>query len=224
METRHQVLETHWYGTGIFELVLERNGVTFRPGDCVALFGADGRTSRPYSIASGIDDPHLRFVIRKLNNGAVSAYLSTRTSGDQVLVSPPFGWFHPGSCDEDAPFVFVATGTGIAPFLAYLRSDPGRPPAACLYGVRQAEDTVDLGWLRRQCDLRLTVSRERVGGAHFGRVTDLLADMPCGARHHFYLCGLDTMIDDVSGWLEQHDVPLTHMHRECFFNASCAAP
>jgi ferredoxin-NADP reductase len=153
--------------------------------------------------------------------GDVSPYLSGRQPGDSVRVSPPFGWFRPGEHAAERPFVFVATGTGIAPFLSYFRSRPGKSRrGTCLYGVRHFEDAVDTGWLARQCDFRLAVSREEKRGAHHGRVTDLLRNLPGKTDTDYYLCGLDAMIDDTTALLEARGVPLVRIHRECFFNSS----
>ena len=215
-----EVTEVVWHSPGIFELRARRNGLAFVPGDCLALFGEDGAASRPYSIASGQQEEEIRFLIRRMPGGEVSGFLAERKPGDRVKCSPPFGWFRPGPRKDGAPFVFVATGTGIAPFLAHLRSHPDAPPLKCLYGVRHLADAVERDWLRGVCDLRLAVSREMVEGAAHGRVTDLLDDLPIAPGMHFYLCGLDAMIDDVSQWLEARGVPVPHIHRECFFNAA----
>jgi len=221
MPTHARVLGIEWHNPGVFELQLERNGLRFSCGDCAALYGYDGRTSRPYSFASGEDEDLLRFVIRRMPEGSVSTWLSTRKPGDEVRMSPPFGWFRPGQ--EGSSFVFVATGTGIAPFLSHFRSRPERPPLQCLYGVRYLHDAVDLDVLQTLCNLRLAVSRESVSPHFHGRVTGLLEDMPVSPDIHYYLCGLDSMIDEVSAWLEGKGVRLTHIHRECFFNASYSA-
>jgi ferredoxin-NADP reductase len=210
------------HGPAVFELQLHREGIPFVPGDCLALYAEDGRVSRPYSIASGTDEDILRFVIRRMPGGTVSEYLSDRKPGDVVRVSPPFGWFHPGAQANQRPFVFIATGTGVAPFLSHLRSRPAVPPSALLYGVRENHDAVDLEWLRGAAPLRLAVSREKVHGGHHGRVTDLLDELPVNGDTDYYLCGLDAMIDDVTTWLEGHGVDIAHIHRECFFNASYA--
>ncbi len=207
------------HGSGIFELQLARQDMTFVPGDCVALYGADGKVSRPYSLASGVDEPFLRFVIRRMEGGEVSPFLASRKPGDEVMMSPPFGWFRPAQ----APAVFIATGTGIAPFLSYFRSQAGRQPVLCLYGVRAWEDAVEVDWLRSVCDLRMAVSREAVPGCHHGRVTGLLDRVPVDGQHHYYLCGLDAMIDEITVWLESRGVEITRIHRECFFNASYAS-
>lgn len=214
------VVGTRWFGTDVFELQLDRRGLSFVPGDCLALYAADGRVSRPYSIASGTDDTLLRFLVRRMPGGEVSPYLGDRRPGDVVRVSPPFGWFRPGEYAARRPFVFVATGTGVAPFLAYLRGRPPARPAAFLYGVRQAADAVEPEWLRTVAGARIAVSREEVAGCHRGRVTDLLPGLPLGPDIDFYLCGLDAMIDEVTNWLEERGVSIIRIHRECFFNAS----
>lgn len=220
MKEAMRVLGLRWFGPDIFEIQLERDGLPFVPGDCLALFAADGRVSRPYSIASGTADPVLRFLVRRMPGGEVSPYLAERKAGDVVRVSPPFGWFRPGEHADRRPFVFIATGTGVAPFLASLRSRPGLRPAAFLYGVRQAADRVDPDWLRDVAGARIAVSRADAPGCHRGRVTDLLGELPLGAGVDYYLCGLDAMIDDVTNWLEARGIDITRIHRECFFNAS----
>lgn len=211
-----------WHSDGVFEIAFERGDLVFTPGDCLALFMGDQRTSRPYSIASGVDDERLHFVIRRMPGGAVSTFLSECRPGDEVKVSPPFGWFRPGPAADGTPFTFVATGTGISPFLSHFRSRPDAPPAACLFGVRALSDAVHLDWLAERCDLRLAVSREVVSGHFHGRVNALLDRINHPADMHYYLCGLDAMIDDVTDWLETREVPITRIHRECFFNASYA--
>lgn len=216
------VRDVQWHSDGVFEIAFERGDIGFTSGDCLALFRDDRKTSRPYSIASGTEEALLRFIIRRMPGGAVSTYLSERQPGDEVKVSPPFGWFRPGPAADQAPFAFVATGTGISPFMSYFRSHSGQPPAACLLGVRTLADAVHLEWLEAQCDLALAVSREEVPGRFHGRVTGLLDQLPVEPGMHYYLCGLDAMIDDVSDWLEERGIPITHLHRECFFNASYA--
>ena len=215
-----QVIAVRWLTDAIFELDIERHDMDFLPGDCVALFGPDGQGSRPYSIASGTNESTLRFLIRSMPGGEVSSYLGGLQPGDTVKMSPPFGWFRPGQTDPDSPFVFMATGTGMAPFLSYFRTFPERPPAACYYGVRMSNDAVAMDWIPSAVRTQLAVSREPTSNAHHGRITDLLTTLPLEPKTHYYLCGLDAMIDEVSVWLETQGVDVSRIHRECFFNAS----
>lgn len=215
-----EVRQITFHGDAIFSIEFLRKGLSFEPGDCLALFGGPGEhASRPYSIASGTCEPVLRFLIRRMPDGEVSPWLATRQPGDRVRASHPFGWFRPGQAPGGSGSVFIATGTGIAPFCAYLHTPGHAPPRAFLWGVRRRADAVSLDWLRRRTDLTLAVSREKVPGAHPGRVSDLLPRLPIEPGLHFYLCGLDAMIDETTRWLEARGVPLDHIHRECFFNA-----
>lgn len=218
MEHKLTIRNVRWYGPSIYELALDRGDVDFVPGDCVALFDAEGRESRPYSMASGTDEDVLRFVIRRMPKGKVSSYLCDCKPGMEVGASQPFGWFRPAGF-PDSPSIFIATGTGISPFLAALRSEPGLRPLRILHGVRTREDAVEYEWLNDRCPVDLAVSREAAEGAHHGRVSDLYETLPVGPDHHYYLCGLDSMIDEATVFLESRDVPLQHIHRECFFNA-----
>ena len=214
----YRVTGLEWFGTDVFEIAFRRDGLAFVPGDCVAVFAADGRTSRPYSIASGTAEDDLRLLIRRMPGGAVSAWLADRKPGDTVLLSPPFGWFRPGDPALEGPHVFVATGTGLAPFVSHLRSRPDAPRSPLLYGISTADDAAHVDWLRERTDLHWCVSREEVDGSHHGRVTDLLESIDPGPHAHWFLCGLDAMIDETTRRLEARGCPITHIHRECFFN------
>ncbi len=210
------------HGPDIVELCVERLGLVFEPGDCMALYSEEGRVSRPYSLAAGTADADLRFLIRRMDGGDVSPFLCSRVPGDVVRVSPPFGWFRPGAQSARRPFVFMATGTGIAPFFAYLRSPGAERPATFWYGCRVAADLVEPDWLKMQGGAQFAVSREAAAGCHHGRVTDQLSALPLG-DYDYYLCGLDSMIDDVARFLQSKGVSLTQIHRECFFNAPLSA-
>ena len=200
----------------LFELQLERGAVQFEPGACVALF-SNSTESRPYSIAAGTGEEILRFLIRRVPDGKVSEWLAQRKPGDKVQASAPFGWFRPGRAVAGARSVFIATGTGIAPFLSYLRSNSQREPELCLYGVRRQAEAFNLEELQRSKNFYLALSQEEVNDHFYGRVTGLLERIPLADDIHYYLCGLDTMIEETSSWLENQGVAYTQIHREIFF-------
>ncbi len=203
---------------GLLELTLDRNDVEFEPGDCVAIFNDEG-TSRPYSIASGKDESSLRFLIRNMQ-GEVTQWLAGLRPGDTVRFSAPFGWFRPGRSGRDQRgFVFIATGTGIAPFVSFLKSFPDEAPLLCLYGVRHRADALEAPFIGERCPMTLCVSQDADSSCRAGRVTACLEEIPLDEGVHYYLCGLDAMIDDVSRWLEDRGVHFSRIHREVFFNA-----
>ena len=214
--SEHAVVAVNTINDDLFELLVQRNGMEFIPGDCVAVYTEHDK-SRPYSIASGPDAETMRFVIREMDGGEVSPWLKSRAVGDSVRITPPFGWFRPGQDIGDDPFIFLATGTGIAPFIAYMETFD-RPPASVLYGVRRAADAFGFSRLRNFCpDTQLAVSRE-ASEYHQGRLTDLLPELPMVENTHYYCCGLESMVNDAAAWLQENGVPLSHIHREVFFH------
>jgi ferredoxin-NADP reductase len=95
---------------------------------------------------------------------------------------------------------------------------PQRPPLACLYGVSLAAEAFALDEFRALPNFQRAVSREATEDAFHGRITGLLERLPLGRQIHYYLCALDAMIDEVSAWLEQHNIDYTQIHREvCFY-------
>ncbi len=214
--TEHLVAEVRVVNNDLFELVLDRNGLEFAPGDCTAIY-TDTDKSRPYSISSGANENELRFTVRKMEGGEVSPWLMDRQPGDTLRITPPFGWFRPGQEIDEAPFVFIATGTGIAPFLSYQKTFE-HPPAHCLYGVRRGADAIGFTELHDWCPTLLAVSREQTTKHHHGRVTDLLNRLPIDSDTHYYCCGLESMVNEVSAWLQANGIALMHIHREVFFH------
>jgi len=200
----------------LFELELERTEMAFEPGSCIAVFNPQGE-SRPYSIASGIGESVLRLLIRRIQGGQISAWLANCQPGDGVTVSAPFGWFRPAGAQADEKRVYFATGTGIAPFLSCLRSRPAAQPELCLYGVARQTEAFALTELQRQPWFRLATSQEQRNEYFYGRITGLLDQVPLAADIHYYLCGLDSMIDEINTWLESQGIDFTQIHREIFF-------
>ncbi|MBL7016239.1 MAG: hypothetical protein ISR84_01640 [Kiritimatiellales bacterium] len=212
-----QVTEVRFFTPDIFELSLERGGYSFVPGECAVLFDETG-DSRPYSIASGTEEPVLRFLLRRFSGGALSNWLAERTVGESVRVSPSFGEFR--TADATGPVVFVATGVGISPFLSALRSRTFTPDSVhCLYGVRCLDDVVTVPTLRNRVDLRLAVSREEAEDHFCGRVTHLLETLELPENADVYLCGCDEMIGDAFDLLRARGVDPARIHTEVFFNS-----
>jgi ferredoxin-NADP reductase len=83
--------------------------------------------TRAYSIASPpSENGHVAFCLNRVNEGFMSNHLCSLNPGDAITFQGPFGNFilHPPMRDT----LFIATGTGIAPFrsmLHWLLADPG---------------------------------------------------------------------------------------------------
>jgi len=188
--------------------------MTWQPGACIAVYGPDGTTTRPYSLSGGVGDPYSELLIRRIDQGAVSSWLADLTPGQRCEVSPPFGWFHPGE-PEGVSRVFAATCSGIAPFLSAIRSGASFPEKV-LWGLRSADDVV---FVEEIPNLEVFVSQGDLGRWLGVRLNQALSPDLLTPSYHVYACGVDVMIEEVMRWAELQGVPEDHLHRECFFTA-----
>lgn len=200
----------------MFELELERGGLNYQAGDCTLLVRTDRVDSRPYSFSSHPDEPVLRFLVRRIGTDVVSsfsAWLASLRPGDDIGVGTPFGWFRPGRHPQE---VWFATGTGISPFLAALRSrSPVRPLSFCV-GTRFPEDAVLRAWTEERAPVSWAFSRSSDEGPA-RRVTALAEEVPVGAEILYFLCGNQRMIVSVGEILKTRGVQSRQIREELFF-------
>ena len=105
----------------------------------------DRLVQRRYSTASdpATADAH-EFIVRRVPDGALTPQLWALPVGSRVRLGPPRGAFTLVTGDQ-RPHLFVATGTGLAPFLGMLRTlarRPNPPRTILLHGAAREEDLV----------------------------------------------------------------------------------
>ncbi len=211
-----KVLQILEHSPRLYEVLVENPGLDFQPGDSTLLVDRDKITARPYCIASHPSEAVLRFLVSRITGGALSNSLDLLRVGDDISVGPCFGQLHPAA--NRAPKVFIATGTGIAPFLSYFGDATAPPPLALLYGVRYFADAIDWKQLQQRCPTtRLAVSAERVPDTHYGRVTDLFHSLPIATGIEYYLCGHGDMIRSATDHLQEIGITPTAIKTEKFF-------
>ena len=180
----------------VFELTLSKPpAFNFIAGQRICL--QHGGAERDYSIVSAPDEPDLRLCIRNVSGGLFSPQLAHAPAGMALTFTGPNGYFtfHASS----RPAVFVATGTGIAPFCSMASS--GVRGFTLLHGVATPEDQYYRTLIQshaavyRAC---LSGSRPADGGHFTGRVTDFIATHLPRRAYDFYLCGRRDMIRDVT--------------------------
>lgn len=157
---------------------------------------------RPYSLASA-PGRTVRLLVDVRTKGMGASWASTIAPGDDVELELPYGrWLitpDRGMTDAEAPRqrIFIATGTGIAPFLAAFEAG------------RRDEDILIVGCSRTEDDLtgrvgtplpRLIrcVSREAAPGTFHGRITDYLNAEGIDPEATYYVCGSARIVRDIS--------------------------
>ena len=189
----------------------------FTPGQFVSVVEHKGgkEITRAYSIASPRAGNRFELCLNRVPNGLVSPWLFELKRGDEVDMHEPLGFFtlrHPGR-----RAVFVATGTGIAPFRSMLLDHLPQlePEITLLFGVRY-----DRGLLYRAEFEQLaamyptfhflpTVTRPSADWrGRTGRVQTHLDEALAirtpdeQSNIDVYICGLKEMVDDVRAQLK----------------------
>jgi len=212
---RVKVLKVRHLTDSTFVLRVERKGFEFTPGQCVNLGLPKDAINREYSTYSGEDEKYLEFLIKTIADGALSPKLAKLKPGDEITIDGAYGLFTIADPkDTKNKYLFIGTGTGIAPFhsfaLSYSKLD-----YKILHGVsykNEGYDTKDYPKSRYvSC-----VSREK-GGDFEGRVTDYLKKHPVSSKTVCYLCGNAKMINDVYDILREQGVGGTNIITEVFF-------
>ena len=196
----------------------EMERLDFTPGQFVSLREqVHGRpVTRAYSIASTPSGNRFELCLNRVREGLLSPWLFQMKPGDRVEMLGPLGYFVPKVPFRDA--VLVATGTGIAPFRAYLNW-PAVIASGCritlLYGARfepgliyreefEALQTRRAGFTFLPCLTRPGDDwRGRVGRVqqHLDEALDGRTDVD------IYICGLRAMVDSVREILKAKGFP-----------------
>jgi ferredoxin-NADP reductase len=209
-----KLLERRQLSDNTFEAVFSRpSGFDFTAGQRIRLF--HGGLERDYSLANAPDDAVLVLCIRKVAAGRFSTLVSSIPVGTVFTFSGPHGYFVFRASAR--PPVFVATGTGVAPFAAMARS--GVSAFTLLHGVRQSNESYYASLFRskaRRYVVCLTEEDPSEAGTVKGRVTDFLASRLEPDRYDFYLCGRGDMIRDVT-WLVDDRFPGSMVYTEIFY-------
>ena len=90
----------------------------FVPGQSIALTMDPAVPPRFYSVASGTGDELVDVLYDVVADGLLTPQLARLQPGDTLYASAPFGAFQ----DAKGPSCWIATGTGIAPFISMARS------------------------------------------------------------------------------------------------------
>lgn len=187
--------------------------IDFLPGQYLRVTPPGLAAPRAFSPAS-LPDLDVEFLIREVDNGAMSRYLAQRcTPGDIWDLAGPFGTFH--RRHDTAPSLYVAGGTGLAPILSMLRERQSlaapRSPSRLVFGVTRAEELfcrdplAQLQLAMPELSVDVCVATEPVPGTVHGSVLDALsaADMQrLGAEGVVYMCGPPGMLDAVRRTLQ----------------------
>ena len=184
----------------------------------------DKLIKRPYSIASATSETrHFEFYISQVKSGQLTPRLFNLSIGDRVYVGNKIsGIFRLDETPDGTDIIMIATGTGIAPYISFLRSSIVDRPESKMIVIQGAAHRWDLGYYSE-----LTFLAESYANffyvptltdpdAHWDgyqlTIEDLLKKdilqnefniTPDPERTRFFVSGKPEMVGHVSDWLQE---------------------
>ncbi len=215
-----KVVENRRHNDYLSALIIDVPFTPFEAGQFVRVGVADGDgvLARPYSLVNTPEETYLEVYFNIVEEGPLSPRLFALEAGDDVLVSDnPSGFLTVSEIPDCRHLWMIATGTGIGPFLAILKSDrvwERFEKVVLCYSVSLAEELAYQDLIQQllarhgeQFVYVPIVTREAHAGALGARVTTLMADGTLekhtglainGDDSHVMMCGSSDMIRDVS--------------------------
>ena len=201
--------------------------LSFVPGQFVSLTAeiSGRKITRAYSICSPPGGNRFELCLNRVHEGIFSPYLFDLKPGAEVYFRPPLGQFTLRQPPRDA--VFVATGTGIAPFRSMLHHQlprPGELRLTLLFGVRFEQNILYRDefevFRARYPGFRFWPTLSRPSASWQGRIGHVQSHLEeaLGGRRDIdvYICGLKLMVDDVRARLKEMGFQRDQMRYEKF--------
>jgi benzoate/toluate 1,2-dioxygenase reductase subunit len=212
--------------TIVFSIDLDNgDGVSFLPGQYVNVAIPGTELTRSYSFSSPPGAKRVSFLVRNVPGGRMSRHLIEEAKpGQRMSFTGPYGSFY--LREVNRPVLFLAGGTGIAPFLSMLDAlaqQDIKQPVRLVYGVTNDHDLVALEQLEAArerlpgFEYRTCVVDEKSAHPRKGYVTGHIEqEWLNGGDVDIYLCGPVAMVEAVRQWLEHSGQQPASFHYEKF--------
>ncbi|MDT6963320.1 benzoate 1,2-dioxygenase electron transfer component BenC [Cupriavidus sp. SZY C1] len=208
----------------VLELDVDSIPPVFLAGQYVNIGVPGSGQHRSYSFSSAPGASRISFLIKKIPGGVMSTWLETARPGHKVNLTGPLGSFYLRAVER--PLLFLAGGTGLAPFLSMLEvlvRAASDQKVHLIYGVTRDLDLVQVGaieaYAARLPNFTYTTVVADDASCHpcKGWVTQ---HMPPACLHDgnvdVYLCGPPPMVDAVRKHFDDNGVKPNSFHYEKF--------
>lgn len=196
----------------------------FLPGQYANIDVPGSGQNRSYSFSTAPGEVRIGFLIKKIPGGLMSNWLERAEVGTTLQLTGPLGSFY--LREVQRPLLFLAGGTGLAPFLSMLEvlaRENAQQNIHLIYGVTRDLDLVLVdvieAYTRRLANFTFTtvVAEETSSHPSKGWVTQHMpAEVLNGGDVDVYLCGPPPMVDAVRRHFDENHVTPNSFHYEKF--------
>lgn len=204
--------------------LVEPKTISFEAGQYVQLespeYKGHDSAMRAYSISSVPSDArHVELLVRLVPDGICTSWVFEHLqAGDELALSGPYGFF--GLADTQAPVIFIAGGSGMAPIWSIVRAMKEKGlarPATYFFGALTQKDLFfmdEFKKIEQECPwfhFVPALSKEPADSGWTGErglITDVVGrHFPDASQHEAYLCGSPGMIDASIAVLKKNGMP-----------------
>ena len=212
-----ELLQRRWLTRNAFEIELTRPpSFEFKPGQTIRFMHES--LERYYSLLSTPDDSNLVTLCLSCSPGQFFPLLANAAIGIQLKLTGPHGYFTFKSSSRKP--VFIATGTGIAPFVSFARS--GITDFTLLHQAISADELYYQSYFQKitpkyfSC-LPETPSKESsFPNLYCGKISECIRKNLHPGSYDFYLCGEREMIREVTHLVDEI-YPESRVYTEVFY-------
>jgi len=198
----------------VFLLSFQRD-FDFIPGQVIGISINEKIPPRLYSIASDCRSEFVNILFDIKDGGSLTPHMARLKKGHSIFISDPKGSF---ICKEKEA-VFIATGTGIAPFASMIFSDFAFGKTL-LQGARTLDSFYFEAAFMKNPDLKYVrcCSQEKAAGIYYGRVSHYLREQEkLNKELKYYLCGSAEMVVDIRDILISKGISFDNIMSEIYF-------
>ncbi|NRP20493.1 Benzoate 1,2-dioxygenase electron transfer component [Ensifer adhaerens] len=196
----------------------------FLPGQYANIDVPGSGQNRSYSFSTAPGEARIGFLIKKIHGGLMSNWLERAEVGTTLQLTGPLGSFY--LREVQRPLLFLAGGTGLAPFLSMLEvlaRENSQQNIHLIYGVTRDLDLVLVdeieAYAKRLANFTFVtvVAEEASSHPRKGWVTQHMpADVLNDGDVDVYLCGPPPMVDAVRRHFDENHVTPNSFHYEKF--------
>jgi benzoate/toluate 1,2-dioxygenase reductase subunit len=217
-------VEPHNDAAIVLEMDVDADAPAFLPGQYVNIDVPGSGQHRSYSFSSAPGDSKISFLIKKIPGGVMSTWLDAARPGTRLELTGPLGSFY--LREVQRPLLFLAGGTGLAPFLSMLEvlaRAGSQQKVHLIYGVTRDLDLVQVEVIEAYAarlpnfSYATVVAEEASSHPRKGWVTQHVpADALNDGEVDVYLCGPPPMVDAVRKYFDDQGVKPRSFHYEKF--------
>ncbi|MBU3646430.1 MAG: hypothetical protein FGM49_06460 [Candidatus Nanopelagicaceae bacterium] len=172
--------------------------------------------SHPFSLSAAPTNEELRFTVKHL--GDATKTISSIPIGSRVVIEGPYGIFTRDMAYQFKHVTLVGGGVGITPLRAIIDEIPDSTSISVLYRARSAADLVlkdELDQLAKERNIQL---HYLVGSRteHPINEVNIKRYVPRFADSDVYVCGPESLIQDVISAAKSAGIPKNRVHHEAF--------